>query len=225
LGLYTLPPMEPLRPSFVAVEGPIGVGKSSLANILSKRLQAKLVLEQVEENPFLADFYKDRDRYAFQTQIFFLLSRFQQQVEILQGDLFAPGGIVSDYLLVKDRLFASLNLSVPEMVLYDRLWRVLAQRAPRPDLVVLLTASIDVLLRRIKKRGRTFEQEMSSRYLEDLSEIYFEHFVNYAESPLLVVDTSEIDFVNNEADLLELLAVIRGHKDGVRHYKPLGSRS
>jgi deoxyguanosine kinase len=216
--------MESRRPSFVAVEGVIGVGKSSLARILADRLQAKLVLEQVEENPFLADFYTDRERYAFQTQIFFLLSRFQQQVEILQGDLFAPGGIVSDYLLVKDRLFASLNLSTPEMALYDRLWRVLAQRAPRPDLVVLLTATVDVLLKRIRKRGRPFEQEMSPRYLEELNETYTTHFVNYAESPLLVVDTSEIDFVNNEADLLDLLAVIRGHKDGVRQYKPLGSR-
>jgi deoxyguanosine kinase len=225
VSLYTRPPMEPRRPSFVAVEGPIGVGKSSLANILAKRLEAKLVLEQVEENPFLSDFYKDRERFAFQTQIFFLLSRFQQQIEILQGDLFAPGGIVSDYLLVKDRLFASLNLSPPEMMLYDRLWTVLAQRAPRPDLVVLLTASVDVLLKRIEMRGRTFEKEMDSRYLEDLNEIYYTHFVNYAESPLLVVDTSEIDFVNNEADLLDLLAVIRGHKEGVRRYKPLGSRS
>jgi deoxyadenosine/deoxycytidine kinase len=211
------------RPVFLAVEGPIGAGKSTLARILSERMGARLLLEQVEENPFLPDFYRDREHFAFQTQLFFLLSRFQQQAEILQGDLFARAGVVSDYLLVKDRLFASLNLSRPEMALYDRLWRILAPRAPRPDLVVLLIADVDVLLERIKRRGRSYEKSIPRHYLEELSRIYTDHFFDYNETPLLVVDTTEIDFVRSQADQAELLAVIREHRGGVRHYKPLGS--
>jgi deoxyguanosine kinase len=212
------------RPIFVAVEGPIGVGKSTLAHLLSERMGARLVLEQVEENPFLDGFYRDRDRYAFQTQLFFLLSRFQQQAEILQEDLFAQGGVVSDYLLVKDRLFASINLNRQEMTLYDRLWGIIAPRAPQPDLVVLLLASVDVLLERIKRRARPYERSIERSYLEEVSRTYTDYFFDYADSPLLVVDTSEIDFVRSKADQAQLLAVIREHRGGVRHYRPLGSR-
>jgi len=210
-------------PVFIAVEGPIGVGKSTLANILAQRMGARLLLEPVEENPFLPDFYRDKERFAFQTQLFFLLSRFQQQADILQEDLFARGGIVSDYLLIKDRIFAAINLSKEEMVLYDRLWSILGPRAPRPDLVVLLLASVPVLFERIKKRARPYEKGIESAYLEQLIRIYTEYFFDYGESPLLVVDTSEIDIVNNRDDLEQLLAVIRDHRGGVRHYKPLGS--
>jgi deoxyadenosine/deoxycytidine kinase len=180
---------------FVAVEGPIGVGKSTLAGILAQRMGARLLLEQVEENPFLPDFYRDRERFAFQTQLFFLLSRFQQQAEILQEDLFATGGVVADYLLVKDRIFASINLSRQEMLLYDRLWAILAPRAARPDLVVLLLASADVLIDRIRRRGRPYERGIGRGYLEEVSRTYSEFFFDYRDSPLLVVDTSEIDFV------------------------------
>ena len=150
---------------FIAIEGPIGVGKTTLCHYVAEHLDARVVLEIVEENPFLADFYDDRERYAFQTQLFFLLSRFKQQSDVLQGDLFAPGGVVCDYLLDKDRLFASMNLSGNEKGLYDRLWSVLSPRAPKPDLVVLLLARIDVLLERIKKRGRSFEQTITRDYL------------------------------------------------------------
>jgi deoxyguanosine kinase len=210
-------------PLFLAVEGPIGVGKSTLAHILAERMGARLLLEPVEENPFLPDFYRDRERFAFQTQLFFLLSRYQQQADILQEDLFARGGVVSDYLLIKDRMFAALNLNEQEMALYDRLWSILGPRAPMPDLVVLLVASVPVLLERIKKRARPYEKTIDPEYLEELIRIYTEYFFDYAESPLLVVDTSEIDIVNNRTDLERLLAVIREHRGGVRHYKPLGS--
>jgi deoxyguanosine kinase len=209
---------------FVAVEGPIGVGKSTLAHILAERMGARLLLEQVDENPFLPDFYRDRERFAFQTQLFFLLSRYQQQAEILQEDLFARGGVVSDYLLVKDRLFANINLSPQEMGLYDRLWSVIGPRAARPDLVVLLLASGEVLLDRIKKRARPYEKGFDRKYLDSVSRTYADFFFEYAESPLLVVDTSEIDFVHSQEDLAQLLAVIREHRGGIRHYKPLGAK-
>ena len=209
---------------FIAVEGPIGVGKTTLVHLLSKRFQARELLEIVEENPFLPLFYEDRERYSFQTQLFFLLSRFKQQEDILQGDLFSPGGVVSDYLLIKDRLFANMNLKDKELVLYDRLWEILAPRAPKPDLVVLLMARMDVLLHRISIRGRKYEQSMERKYLEEVTRIYSEHFLEYNESPLLVVDSSEVDFVHSKADQDHLIAVIREHQGGVQHYQPLGSK-
>jgi len=213
------------KPVYIAVEGPIGVGKSTLAHLLAEKMGARLLLECVEENPFLGDFYRDRERFAFQTQLFFLLSRYQQQADILQEDMFAPGGVVSDYMLAKDRLFAALNLSRQELGLYDRLWSIIGPRAPRPDLVVLLMASTDVLLERIKRRGRAYERAFSRGYLEEVSRTYSEFFFEYVDSPLLVVDTSEIDFVRSKADQAALMAVIREHRGGVRHYKPLGSKA
>jgi len=216
--------MPETKRKFIAVEGPIGVGKTTLVHLLSERFQARELLEIVEENPFLPLFYEDRERYSFQTQLFFLLSRFKQQEDILQGDLFNPGGVVSDYLLIKDRLFANMNLKDKELVLYDRLWEILAPRAPKPDLVVLLMARMDVLLHRISIRGRDFEQQIERDYLEEVTRIYSEHFLEYNESPLLVVDSSEVDFVHSKADLDHLIAVIREHQGGVQYYKPLGSQ-
>ncbi len=210
------------KPLFIAVEGPIGVGKTTLVSILAERFSAKKVLEIVEENPFLPLFYEDRQRYAFQTQLFFLLSRYKQQSEILQEDLFTPG-VVADYILEKDRLFATMNLSGQEMGLYDRLWKILGPRAPKPDLVVLLLARIEVLLERIARRGREFEQSIPAAYLEEVTKTYGEYFHEYAETPLLVVDNSEVDYVNDKATQDHLVAAIQEHRGGVEYYKPLGS--
>jgi deoxyadenosine/deoxycytidine kinase len=210
---------------YIAIEGPIGVGQSTLSHILAERMGARLLLEPVEENPFLPDFYRDPVHYAFQTQLFFLLTRFQQQADIMQDDLFARGGVVSDYVLIKDRIFAAINLSEQEMMLYDRLWKILGPRAPKPDLVILLLARVDVLLERIEKRSRPYEKAISPEYLAEIIKYYTEYFFDYDDCPLLVLDTSDIDIVNNEKDLDDVLAVIREHRGGVRHYKPLGSRS
>ena len=208
---------------YIVVEGPIGVGKSSLANILSERMQARRVMEVVEENPFLANFYQDKQKFAFQTQLFFLLSRYKQQQELFQQDLFA-NVTVSDYLFAKDRIFACLTLDPNELSLYDRVFEALGTRVAKPDLVIYLQARIDVLLQRIKRRGREFERKFDPQYLEDLCRAYNEFFFHYTETPLLVINTSDIDFVNNEEDLANLLRVIKQMKKGVHHYIPLPSK-
>jgi deoxyguanosine kinase len=204
---------------YIVVEGPIGVGKSSLTNILAERYRARRVMEVVEENPFLSSFYEDRDKYAFQTQMFFLLSRFKQQQALFQQDLFNTV-TVSDYLFAKDRIFAHLTLDPNELSLYERVFEELGPRVTRPDLVVYLQARIDVLLARIKKRGREFERKFDPSYLEDLCTAYNEFFFHYNDTPLLVVNTSDIDFVNNPEDLENLLNIVRTTKKGTAHYVP-----
>ena len=208
---------------YIVVEGPIGVGKTSLSNILSARFGARRVFEIVEENPFLAQFYGDRQKYAFQTQVFFLLSRFRQQQELFQPDLF-HSITVSDYLFAKDRLFACLTLDSHELALYERVFEALAPRVTRPDLVIFLKARLDVLLYRIKKRGREFERQFDAGYLEELVHAYNEFFSHYTETPLLVVDTSEIDFVHNEADLEKLLGAIDRARQGPAQAQALGGK-
>lgn len=208
---------------YIVVEGVIGVGKTSLSNILAERFGARRVLEVVEENPFLANFYDDRQKYAFQTQLFFLLSRFRQQQQLFQQDLF-KSITVSDYLFAKDRIFACLNLDPNELSLYDRVFEALGTRVAKPDLVIYLQARVDVLLQRIKKRGREFERKFDIGYLEELVRAYNDFFFHYNETPLLVVNTSDIDFVSNEADLENLLAVVRKAKHGTQHYLPLPAR-
>jgi deoxyguanosine kinase len=212
-----------LENRYIVVEGPIGVGKSSLTNILAERFSARRVMEVVEENPFLSNFYTDRSKFAFQTQLFFLLSRFQQQQDLFQQDLLNPV-TVSDYLFAKDRIFACLNLDANELGLYDRVFEALGTRVMKPDLVIYLQARLDVLLARIKKRGREFERKFDAGYLEDLTKAYNEFFFHYSETPLLVINTSDIDFVNNEEDLQNLLNVIRRMKKGTQHYIPLASK-
>jgi deoxyguanosine kinase len=208
---------------YIIVEGPIGVGKSSLTNILSARFEARRVMEVVEENPFLASFYSDRAKFAFQTQMFFLLSRFKQQQELFQQDLFSAV-TVSDYLFAKDRIFANLTLQADELSLYERVFEALQPRVTKPDLVIYLQARIDVLLARIKKRGREFERKFDPDYLDGLCKAYNDFFFHYTDTPLLVVNTSDIDFVNNPADLEDLLSVIRQTRKGTVHYQPLPSR-
>lgn len=205
---------------YIVVEGPIGVGKSSLTNILAERLRARRIMEVVEENPFLSSFYGDRAKYAFQTQMFFLLSRFKQQQELFQQDLFASV-TVSDYLFAKDRVFAHLTLDENELSLYERVFEALGPRVAKPDLVIYLQARIDVLLARIKKRGREFERKFDPTYLENLCKAYNEFFFHYQDTPLLVVNTSDIDFVNNPEDLENLMTVVRQTKKGTQHYQPM----
>lgn len=209
---------------YIVVEGPIGVGKTSLSNLLAERLRARRVLERFEENPFLSSFYEDRQKYAFQTQIFFLLSRFRQQQELFQQDLFSAV-TVSDYLFDKDRIFACLTLDTHELSLYDRVFEALGPRVTKPDLVIYLQARLDVLLHRIKKRGREFERKFDAGYLEELVHAYNDFFAHYSETPLLVVNTSDIDFVNNEVDREGLMAAIqKAQQGGVHHYDPQPSK-
>jgi deoxyguanosine kinase len=206
------------RPRYIAVEGPIGVGKTSLAELLAAELGAQLVCEQPDENPFLAAFYKDPRRHAMSTQLFYLLQRYQQQGELAQGDLFVRGGIVADYLFAKDRLFAALTLSNDELVLYERIYQMLRPRVATPDLVVYLQAPIEVLLERIRKRGRPAERPIRTEYIADVSRAYAEFFFHYEEGPLLIVDVSELDFVASADHRAELLAVIRRTRTGVNHW-------
>jgi len=205
---------------YIVVEGVIGVGKTSLARLLSERLKARLVLEEVEENPFLKDFYRDRERYAFQTQMHFLFSRYQQQRSLRQMELFSER-MVSDYLFQKDRIFAGLNLSERELTLYERLVGWLELDVMKPDVVVYLQAHPDTLLERIARRGRPYEKDMEREYLRQLNEAYNHFFFHYLEAPLLVVNTNGIDFVNNPDDFSDLEHRILSHRQGTVYYAPL----
>lgn len=209
---------------YIVVEGPIGVGKTSLSNLLAERHSARRILEVVEENPFLSSFYTDRHKYAFQTQIFFLLSRFRQQQELFQQELFSSV-TVSDYLFAKDRIFACLTLDSHELALYDRVFEALGPQVPKPDVVIYLQARLDVLLHRIKKRAREFERKFDAGYLEELVHAYNDFFAHYTDTPLLVVNTSDIDFVNSEADREGLMAAIqKARTNGTHHYDPQSAR-
>ncbi len=196
------------RLRYVTVEGCIGVGKTTLTHLLSSHLRSKTVLEVVEENPFLADFYKDPAAHAFKTQMFFLLSRFKQQEALLQTDLF-DGVVVSDYLFAKDRIFAELTLSTSEMGLYDTIFGALRSRIRSPDLVVYLHAPMDVILERIARRGRSFEKDIDRGYLESLVEAYGRFFAAYDEAPVLMVDTSELNFPAKDEDLRVVLEALK----------------
>ena len=208
--------------NYVAIEGAIGVGKTSLAKLLSERLGAKLVLEKFEDNPFLSEFYDDPERFAFQTQLFFLLQRYQQQQELRQVDMF-HNLLISDYMFIKDRLFASLNLDEKEMSLYDSIANMLERNIINPDLIIYLQADTNTLIKNIAKRGRDFEANISYDYINALNEIYTEYFFRYNETPLVIINTNHIDFVNNSADLDQVIDYIRQPVSGTKFFNPTAS--
>jgi deoxyadenosine/deoxycytidine kinase len=205
---------------YIAIEGAIGAGKTSLAKILAEKMEARLILEETEENPFLSDFYQDKERYAFQTQIFFLLSRYRQQQELSAPDLFRKK-VVSDYFFDKDRIFASVTLSQNEFYLYERLLSILERDIPKPDLVIYLQANAEVLLKRIKERERPYEKNINLEYIQTLNEAYNYYFFHYSKTPLLVVNTDRIDFVHNKVDLEDLLEQLKKPHVGTKYYVPL----
>lgn len=208
---------------FIVVEGPIGVGKTSLAHILSKELNGRLILERPEENPFLSGFYNDRRMHAFQTQLFFLMSRFRQHKELSQMDLFEKV-VISDYLFQKDLIFAGVNLDDAELELYNQVYSLLNPHIPDPDLILFLQASTDMLMERIRSRGKEYENRISREYLDELNQAYTNFFFHYSGSPLLVIETTDIDFVNNREDLDDLITEIRCAKKGIHYYVPMGRR-
>jgi deoxyguanosine kinase len=208
---------------FIVIEGPIGVGKTSLARRLCDSLAAEGVLEQAAENPFLERFYRNPRAGALPAQIYFLFQRAQQLASLKQQDMFAPLR-VADYLLEKDRLFARVTLDDAEYALYEQVYAKLDIEAPKPDLVVYLQAPVDVLLERIGKRGIGYEQQIERAYLERLNEAYARFFHEYEAAPLLIVNAASIDPINNPADYDELLAAIQRMKRGRLYYNPLHSR-
>lgn len=205
---------RPLK--YIAVDGPIGAGKTTLVKMLAEDLGGKIVLEPVEKNPFLGEFYNNRQRNAFKTQLFFLLNRFQQQSELKQHDLFYPL-IVCDYTFAKDFIFAELNLSDDELNLYNSIYKLLAAKLPQPDLVIYLRADSHVLLQRVKKRGHDYEKGVDVDYLEHLTEAYNRYFLHYAETPLLVVDSSSVNYAENPTDFANVKREILNHRGGTAH--------
>jgi len=212
---------ETFEPNYIAVEGVIGVGKTSFAKMLSERLDANLVAEEVFENPFLVDFYKNPKRFAFSCQLYFLISRFQQQQQLMVHDLFSQR-IVADYIFAKDAIFAQVNLSEREMVLYEKMAPILARDIPRPDLVIYLQGSTPILLERINRRNYSFEKTIDYEYIDLINKAYDYFFFNYNETPLLVVRTDEIDFVNNPEHFEDLIQQIRKPITGKKYYSPAG---
>jgi deoxyguanosine kinase len=205
----------------IAIEGVIGAGKTTLAQMLSERLGARLVLERFEENPFLPKFYEDPEHYAFQTQIFFLLSRYKQQQELFQVDLFHDF-LISDYIFEKDKIFAYLTLADEELRLYETLLGAIGRNVPSPDLVVYLQCSVERLMSNIRMRRRKIEENISEEYIRDLNEAYNYFFFRYKATPLLIVKATEIDFVNKKDDFEDLLdQIFRPNKAPVEYYNPV----
>ena len=204
---------------YIAIEGPIGVGKTSLSKLIGEKLGARLVLEEFEENPFLSEFYKDPERYAFQTQLFFLLQRYRQQHELRQVDMF-QNLVIADYMFIKDRLFASLNLNEKEIELYDTVANLLEKNIIKPDLVIYLQGSTSSIIKKIVDRGRSIEKNITSDYIDALSQVYTEYFFRYQETPLVIINTDNIDFVNNENDFNEIINFIRKPVVGTKYFNP-----
>jgi len=206
--------------NFVAVEGVVGVGKSPVVERLAERLEAHTVREEWGENPFLRSFYDGRPGAAFQAELFFLLSRYRQQQELVQRRLFDQCTI-SDYVFERSKLFAYLNLEDSELLIYEKLYALLAEGVPRPDLVVYLQAPTEVLMKRIRQRGRPEESHLSPEYLGEVNRAYNHYFFHYTQTPLLVVNTAEVDFVKHAEDLDDLVKQIRQMGKGTQYYVPL----
>jgi deoxyguanosine kinase len=207
------------KPDFIVVEGPIGVGKTTLAKKLAESFNSDVLLEGVDENPFIERFYQDPRSAALQTQLFFLFQRARQMQELRQADLFRPVR-VADFIMEKDRLFAELTLDEEEFKLYEQVYQHVTIDAPSPDLVIYLQAPVDILLKRVAKRGRGYERSLDSRYLERLVESYTRFFYDYAQSPLLIVNAAELDLAENESDYVLLLEQIQKTRSGRHYFNP-----
>ena len=208
---------------YIAVEGAIGVGKSTVVEKLAERLDATTVLEEWKDNPFLKSFYDAKPGATFQVELFFLLSRYRQQQELRQRSLFNQV-TVADYVFERSKLFAFLNLEDSELLIYEKLYGLLAEGTPRPDLVVYLQAPTEVLLKRIRARGRPEEAHLSEEYLAEVNRAYNYYFFHYAQTPLLVVNTADVDLVKNDEDLDDLIRQIRSMGKGTQYYVPRGSK-
>jgi deoxyadenosine/deoxycytidine kinase len=206
-------------PAFIAVEGPIGVGKTTLAKRLAATFNYQALLEQSGDNPFLERFYQNRNQAGLATQLFFLFQRAQQIQDMRQNDIFEPVR-VADFLIEKDPLVARINLDPDEYQLYEKVFEQMTIDAPQPDLVIYLQASTDILLRRIEHRGTDYEQHISKTYLEALNEVYSEFFLYYDGAPLLIVNASEIDLVNSEQDYRQLVDYMLDIRRGRHYYNP-----
>jgi deoxyguanosine kinase len=204
---------------FIVVEGPIGVGKTTLAKRLAESFGSDLLLEGADENPFLERFYQNPKSAALQTQLFFLFQRARQLQELRQADLFRPVH-VADFIMEKDRLFAQMTLDEEEYKLYEQVYEHVTIDAPTPDLVVYLQAPVDVLVKRVSKRGREYERHMDADYLEKISESYTRFFYDYTASPLLIVNATELDLVSSESDYQLLLEQINRTQSGRRYFNP-----
>jgi deoxyadenosine/deoxycytidine kinase len=205
----------------IAVEGPIGVGKTSFVRLLTKKFDAYTVLEDLN-NPFLKAFYEDKEGAAFQAQLFFLLSRHRQLQELAHRDLFHQITLC-DYIFPKDKIFAYLNLDDSELLIYDKLYAMLEEQVVKPDMVIYLQAETRTLVERIRGRDRDYEKEISEAYINEVNKAYNYFFFHYDQTPLLVIDTTSIDFVHHEEHLDELIEQIRKMDRGVQYYRPLGS--
>ena len=208
---------------YVVIVGPIGVGKTAVVERLAERLEALTVLEEWGQNPFLKGFYDALPGAAFQAELFFLLSRYRQQQELLQRNLFAQVTL-SDYAFERTKLFAYLNLEDSELLIYERLYSLLAEGVPRPDLVVYLQAPTEVLIKRIRARGRPEETRLSEEYLAEVNRAYNHYFFHYTQTPLLVVNTAEVDFARRSEDVDDLVKQIRSMGKGTQYYVPLASK-
>ena len=206
--------------NYVALEGPIGVGKTSLAERLAERLDATSLFEEWKQNPFLQPFYDGKPGAAFQVELFYLLSRYRQQQELLQRKLFAQHTLC-DYVFEKSKLFAYLNLEDSELLIYEKLYSLLSESVPRPDLVIYLQAPTDVLLRRIRARKRAEEAALSEEYLAEVNRAYSHYFFHYSQTPLLVVNTTDVDFVKNPDDVDDLMRQIKSMGKGTQYYAPM----